>query len=109
MSELAITFLCPLVLEEKLLDLLLMNADANVFTSTATAAHGMAHEELDQVELVLGRARATSVQVIFAASEKDPRAAREKVNELLAGVRREFKGSGLRYWLTPILESGEII
>ena len=100
MSELAITFLCPLVLEEKLLDLLLMNADANVFTSTATAAHGMAHEELDQVELVLGRARATTIQVIFDATDKDT---------LLASLRREFKGTGLRYWLTPILESGEII
>ena len=57
MSELCLTLLCPPAIEEKLLDLLLMSPNiATVFTSTPTAAHGLAHENLDQTEQVLGRA-----------------------------------------------------
>lgn len=99
MSEFCLTLLCPPTVEEKLLDLLLMLPAAAIFTTTPTAAHGLDHESLDQTEQVLGRARATAVQVIFAASDKA---------ELLEAVRRQFAGTGLRYWLTPVVEAGEI-
>jgi hypothetical protein len=99
MSELCLTLLCPPAVEEKLLDLLLLSANATVFTSTPTAAHGLAHEYLDQTEQVLGRARATAVQVIFDAADQA---------RLLDAIRRQFSGAGLRYWLTPVVESGEI-
>lgn len=99
MSELCITLLCPPAIEEKLLDLLLMLPNTTVFTSTPTAAHGLVHENLDQTEQVLGRARATEVQVIFAADDKAT---------LLETLRRQFAGAGLRYWLTPVVEAGEI-
>ena len=99
MSELCLTLLCPPAVEEKLLDLLLLSTTPTVFTSTATAAHGLAHEYLDQTEQVLGRARATKVQVIFAAAEK---------TALLDAIRQEFAGAGLRYWVTTVVETGEI-
>ena len=100
MSELCLTLLCPPAIEEKLLDLLLMSPNiATVFTSTPTAAHGLANENLDQTEQVLGRARATAVQVILAASAKAT---------LLEAIRRQFAGAGLRYWVTPVVEAGEI-
>ncbi|MHB1094515.1 DUF3240 family protein [Thiobacillus sp.] len=99
MSELCLTLLCPPAVEEKLLDLLLLSPNATVFTSTATAAHGLAHENLDQTEQVLGRARATEVQVIFAAADKAA---------LLEAVRQQFAGAGLRYWVTTVVEAGEI-
>ena len=100
MSELCLTLLCPPAIEEKLLDLLRMAPNiATVFTSTPTAAHGLAHENLDQTEQVLGRARATAVQVILAASAKAT---------LLEAIRRQFAGAGLRYWVTPVVEAGEI-
>jgi len=63
MSELCLTLICPPAVEEKMLDLLLLSPNVTFFTSTATAAHGMAHEDLDQTEQVLGRARATKIQV----------------------------------------------
>ncbi|MHB0985295.1 MAG: DUF3240 family protein [Sulfuricella sp.] len=100
MSELCLTLLCPPAVEEKLLDLLLMLPNTTVFTSTATAAHGLAHENLDQMEQVLGRASATEVQVIFAAADKAA---------LLEAIRRQFAGAGLRYWVTPVIEAGEIV
>ena len=99
MSELCLTLLCPPAVEEKLLDLLLMLPNTTVFTSTATAAHGLAHDNLDQTEQVLGRARATEVQVIFAAADKAA---------LLESIRRQFAGAGLRYWVTTVVEAGEI-
>ncbi len=99
MSELCLTLLCPPAIEEKLLDLLLMLPGRTVFTSTATAAHGLTHENLDQTEQVLGRAHATEIQVIFAAADKAA---------LLEALRREFAGAGLRYWVTTVVEAGEI-
>jgi hypothetical protein len=99
MSELCLTLVCPPAVEEKLLDLLLLSPNVTVFTSTATAAHGMAHENLDQTEQVLGRARATAIQVIFAAADK---------TALLEAIRRQFSGAGLRYWVTTVAEAGEI-
>lgn len=99
MSELCLTLICPPAVEEKLLDLLLLSPNATVFTSTATAAHGLAHEYLDQTEQVLGRARATEIQVIFAAADK---------SALLEAIRQQFAGAGLRYWVTTVVEAGEI-
>ncbi|MBN8765270.1 MAG: DUF3240 family protein [Thiobacillus sp.] len=99
MSELCLTLLCPPAVEEKLLDLLLMSPNAAVFTSAPTAAHGLDHGNLSQTEQVLGRAHATQIQVIFAAADK---------TSLLEQIHQEFAGAGLRYWLTPVLEAGEI-
>lgn len=99
MSELCLTLLCPPEVEESLLDLLLLSANATVFTSTATAAHGLSHENLDQTEQVMGRARTTQVQVILAVADQSP---------LLLALRQQFAGTGVRYWLTPVIESGEI-
>ena len=99
MSELCLTLICPPAVEEKMLDLLLLSPNVTFFTSTATAAHGMAHEDLDQTEQVLGRARATKIQVIFAAADKAA---------LLDAISQQFSGAGLRYWVTTVAETGEI-
>ena len=99
MTDVCLTLLCPPAVEEKLLDTLLMLSKALVFTSTPTAAHGLAIGGLSQAEQVMGRAEATQVQVIFPADYKDP---------LLAELREQLAGAGLRYWLTPVVEAGDI-
>lgn len=99
MSELCLTLLCPPAVEEKLLDLLLLSPNARVFTSASTAAHGLPLGSFDQTEQVLGRAFATQVQVIFADADK---------TALLGQIQRDFAGAGLRYWVTPVVEAGEI-
>lgn len=99
MSELCLTLMCPPAVEERLLDLLLLSPNVTFFTSTITAAHGMPNEDLDQTEQVLGRARATAIQVIFSADDKAA---------LLEAIRQQFAGAGLRYWLTTVAEAGEI-
>ena len=97
MSELCLTLLCPPALEEKLLDMLLMSPEVALFTSTPTAAHGSSAGQLSSTEQVLGRAIATQVQVLFAAKDKEA---------LLDTIQQQFAGTGMRYWLAPILEQG---
>ena len=99
MSELCLTLLCSPALEEKLLDLLLLSSEAAVFTSTPTAEHGSAFGRLSPTEQVLGRALATQIQVLLAAKDKE---------SILEAIREQFAGAGLRFWVTPVIEAGEI-
>ena len=99
MPDLCLTLLCPPAIEEKLLDLLLMLPSTTVFTSTATAAHGLVAGNLSQTEQVMGRAHATEIKVLFAAADKAA---------LLDAIRRELAGAGVRYWVTTLVEAGEI-
>lgn len=99
MSELCLTLLCPPTIKDKLLDLLLMLPSTTVFTSKPTAAHGVVVWDLSQTEQVMGQAHVTEIQVIFAAADKAM---------LLDTIRQKLAGTGLRYWLTTVVESGEI-
>lgn len=99
MPELCLNLLCPASLEEKLLDLLLMHRGLDVFTSTRTAAHGLDFGALSANEQVLGRAHAIHVQVLLPERQRDA---------LLDAVRREFGGAGLRYWIGPVTDAGDI-
>ncbi len=99
MSDLNLTLLCPPGMEENLLDFLLMSPHASTFTSAPTAAHGLAFGRLSATEQVLGRASAVQIQLIFPEDDKA---------HLIEHLKREFAGTGLRYWLTPVIESGEI-
>jgi hypothetical protein len=97
MSDFNCSILCSPAVEEKLLDRLLVAFAGDVFTSTPTFSHGVAHNALSTTERVLGRARATMVQVLLRQDEWPA------LKTLLVG---EFAGTGLRYWLTPVLEEG---
>ena len=99
MSELCLTLLCSPAVEETLLDFLLMSPNTTVFTSSTIAAHGVDHKNLDQMERVLGKARATQIQVIVGSGDKEA---------LLSAIRKQFAGAGLRYWVMPIVEAGDI-
>lgn len=99
MSDLCLTLLCPNTLEEKLLDALLMSPEIAVFTSAKTAAHGLATDRLTAAEQVLGRALMVQVQVLLTHENRDA---------VLAAIRQQVAGTGLHYWITPIIEAGEI-
>ncbi|MBI5436196.1 MAG: DUF3240 family protein [Nitrosomonadales bacterium] len=99
MSEFCLNLLCPVAVEEKLLDLLLMSPNVEVFTSAPTAAHGLALGALSQSEQVLGRMLATQVQAVLSEADKDA---------LLKIIQQQFAGVGLRYWITPVIASGRL-
>ena len=97
MSDFTCSILCSPDVEEKLLDQLLVAFADDVFTSTPTFGHGVPHAALSTAEQVLGRARATMVLILLKQGEWPA------LKALLIG---EFAGTGLRYWLTPVLEEG---
>ncbi|WP_454776814.1 DUF3240 family protein [Janthinobacterium tructae] len=100
MTELCLTLLCSPALEERVLDTLLMSSEISLFTSTAAAAHGLAHDRLSATEQVLGLAKMTRIDALL------PEAHRETV---LTMLRQVLQGGGVRYWLTPITEAGELL
>ena len=98
MADLCLTLLCPPAQQERLLDALLMMPEVAIFTSSAAAAHGLRHDHLNASEQVLGLAVMTQVQVLLAEAQH---------GAVLAALREEFAGSGVRFWLTPIIQAGE--
>ena len=99
MSEVCLTLLSSPEVEEKLLDQLLMCMASAVFTSQPAASHGGHLATLDPREQVLGRGDAVLIQVLL-----EPEAAQD----LLATLRGQLPGASVRYWLTPVLEQGEL-
>ena len=99
MPKYCLSLICAPEIEEKLLDTLLSNTDDEVFTSTPTFSHGTAHGRLSDVEKVMGRSRSVQVQII---------ATEAALAGLIDLLRQHFKGTGLRYWATPLSHEGEV-
>lgn len=99
MPSLCLTLVSPPEIEEKLLDTLLEVAGDEVFTSTPTFSHGTAHGRLSGAEQVMGRSGSVQVQILLKTEELEP---------LLAALRAGFAGTGLRFWVTTLAQSGEI-
>lgn len=100
MSLVCLSLLGSPALEEKLLDQLLRSPHDLTFTSQTCASHGgHSHDGLDPSEQVLGRARAVLVQVLVTET---------LARQLLQDLEALFSGSGLRYWLTPVIEEGQL-
>ena len=99
MPSLCLTLVSPPEIEEKLLDTLLEVAGNEVFTSTPTFSHGTAHGRLSSTEQVMARSRSVQVQILLKAEELEP---------ILAALRAGFAGTGLRFWVTTLTQSGEL-
>lgn len=93
-----LTLICPPTVEEKLLDALLAHAGSEVFTSTPAHSHGSGQQRLSATEQVMGRSKAVQVNVLLTTAELVP---------LLELLQRDFAGTGLRYWATPVTFEGE--
>ena len=98
MADYCLSLICPPAVEEKLLDALLANAGSEVFTSTPTYRHGTAQGRLTATEQVMGRSRAVQVNVLLTTE------AFGRLRELL---QREFAGTGVRYWASPLTFEGQ--
>lgn len=97
MTDCCLTLVAPPELEEKLLDLLLVQAGDAPFTSGVVDSHGAGPQALSPLEQVLGRRRACQVQVLLA---------QDRCQVLLQQLRTQFAGTGLRYWVQPVQEEG---
>lgn len=99
MAELCLNILCPPALVEQVLDTLLTMPEIAFFTSSAASVHGLEHAILSATEQVLGMARMTRIEAMLSLANRD---------QVLARLRRELSGNGLKYWLSPVLEDGEL-
>ena len=99
MSRFCLVLLGAPSLEEKLLDVLLDAVGDEVFTSIPTFSHGTSHGRLSSVEQVMGRSAAVQIQILVTEQE---------MPDLVQRLREEFRGTGLRYWASPLALDGEI-
>ncbi len=99
MNRCCLELLAAPELEEGLIDLLLVEAGTEVFTTTASFTHGLHHARLDALEKVLGRNHSLSVRLLLTDAQ---------ARELLQRLRERLPGSGIRYWITPVFEEGDI-
>ena len=99
MSKFCMVLLAPPNIEEKLLDVLLQAVREAVFTSTPAFSHCMSHGRLSSMEQVMGRSAAVQIQILLSEPA---------MNELIARLREEFRGSGLRYWASLLALEGVI-
>lgn len=86
-------------LEEAMVDCLLTFETAQGFSSFPVNAHDHRNRGLSVSEQVTGRQRKMRFQMYI---DKD------HLQALLAKIKSEFAGTGLHYWVVPVLEHGEI-
>ena len=88
----------PLV-EDTLVDWLLARDGVAGFTSASANGHGSSAHSMSLAEQVSGRRR----QVLFQLH-----LSRAEAHELIAALKRDFGGSGIHFWLTPVLSAGHL-
>ncbi|MCB1791343.1 MAG: DUF3240 family protein [Gammaproteobacteria bacterium] len=85
--------------EDAVTDWLLDQPSIRGFTSHPIAGHGSSEHSMSLAEKVAGRRR----QVLFKLHLECAAAER-----LLEAVKRDFSGSGMHYWMIPVLASGHL-
>jgi len=86
-------------IENALVDWLLDRSDIPGFTSAPISGHGASAHSLTAAEQVAGRQR----QIMFQMHLPEAVA-----RNVIADARNAFQGSGLHYWLTPVLAAGHM-
>ena len=86
-------------IENAVIDWLLERDDIPGFTSVPISGHGTSTDSLTLPEQVAGHKR----QIIFRMCLPEPVA-----QTIIEEVRQSFRGSGMHYWLVPVLASGHI-
>lgn len=99
MTLCCLTLLCPPELEEKIVDLLLVDAAAPLFSSAPSFTHGLHPQSLDRLEKVLGRGHSVSIQLLLDQNG---------ATALLDRLRATLRGTGVTYWATHVLDTGEL-
>lgn len=94
-----VTINVPPSLEEAMVDCLLATENSQGFSSLPVNAHNHRNEGLSLAEQVSGRQRMIRFQMYVE---------RKSIAELLIRLKEDFSGSGLHYWVVPVLEHGEI-
>ena len=98
-KEYLVTLNIPPSLEELMVDSLLMFEEDHGFSSFPVNAHHHDNKGLSLAEQVTGRQKRIRFQMYVPA---------EELPALLEQLRRDFSGSGIQYWVLPVIENGVI-
>lgn len=98
-QEYLVTLNVPPGLEEVLVDCLLMLESEHGFSSFPVSAHDHRNEGLSLAEQVTGRQKKIRFQMYVPE---------QGLLVLLARLRQDFSGSGIHYWVMPVIEKGII-
>ncbi len=86
-------------IEDIFSDWLLACDETQGFSSQAIAGHGGSAQSLSLAEQVSGRQRQVLFQLHLPCAT---------ARELIEQITLEFKGSGMHYWLAPVLDAGHV-
>jgi len=98
-EEYLVTLNVPVSLEEAVVDCLLLLESEYGFSSFPVNSHDHKNKGLSLAEQVSGRQKRIRFQMYVP---------QEGLTGLLAQLRAEFSGSGLKYWVLPVIENGVI-
>lgn len=95
-----LTLIVPWALAEAVEDLLLAHPDiVPGFTSNRTDGHGSEVRLVSAAERVRGHAQRMRFQLLADAAE---------LQQIRALLSPRFDGSGIFYWVTPVVEAGRL-
>jgi hypothetical protein len=98
-QEVLLTLTVSPRLEETVVDWLLSREVCYGFTSFPVSGHSCAAGGLTLAEQVSGRKKQVRFQMHLPGDE---------LPALLDQLRRDFAGSGLHYWISPVLDSASL-
>lgn len=98
-KEYLVTINVPPSLEEAVVDCLLMLESEQGFSSFPVSSHDHKNEGLSLAEQVTGRQRKIRFQMYVP---------KQDLAQLLEQLKSEFSGSGINYWVLPVIENGVI-
>jgi hypothetical protein len=97
--EYLITINVPPSLEEAIVDTLLMLEEELGFSSFTVNAHHHENKGLSLAEQVTGRQKRLRFQMYVDEDDLKP---------LIEQLKQDFSGSGIQYWVLPVITSGVI-
>lgn len=96
-KEYLVTLNAPPALEEMVVDCLLVLEFEQGFSSFAVYTHHHENKGLSIAEQVTGRQKRIHFQMYVDGTN---------LAKLLVNLRESFSGSGIQYWVLPVLENG---
>lgn len=99
MSECLLTLIVTPAIENAVVDWLLERNDIAGFTSAPISGHGSSLNALSTAEQVAGRQRQVQFQLHLSEAT---------AHKIITDASRDFHGSGMHYWLVPVLASGHL-
>ena len=85
--------------EDAMVDWLLENKHVSGFTSYSINGHGASLHSMTAAERVAGHRRMILFQSYLP---------RKRANTLLVELKTDFEGSGIHYWMTPLIQGGHL-